>query len=86
MKEETICCKKCNNPSLSYKILCADCPCHRKNLDLQKRIKIEKSLPKNYPGCPKRNMKRPCEDIEGLKICYYCGKDLLKTNQPSVVE
>lgn len=22
------CCKKCYNPSLSYKVICADCPCH----------------------------------------------------------
>jgi hypothetical protein len=25
---KTECCKKCDNPSLSYKIICADCPCH----------------------------------------------------------
>lgn len=46
-------------------------------IDLQKQLKIERILPKNYPGCPRRNMKRPCEDLENIQICYYCGSDLL---------
>lgn len=46
--------------------------------DLQKEIKKAKLLPKNYPGCPRRNMKKPCESLDNTEICYYCGRDLLE--------